>query len=104
MLDLRDEIGDEALADAIKSDFRTAPVEPRVRLLLEYGDKLTRRPQKVSRADIKRLREAGWTDGDLLDAAEVVAYFNYINRLADGLGVEPEDFMPPRPSTRLAGR
>lgn len=40
--------------------------------------------------DVEALREAGWSDRAVLDAAQVIAYFNYVNRLADGLGVDPE--------------
>jgi uncharacterized protein YciW len=41
-------------------------------------------------ADVQRLRDVGWNDRAIHDAAQVVAYFNYINRVADGLGIDPE--------------
>jgi alkylhydroperoxidase family enzyme len=44
----------------------------------------------MGRADADALRAAGWDDRAIHDAAQVVAYFNYINRIADGLGVDPE--------------
>ncbi len=47
--------------------------------------------------DIKSLRALGWSDQAIHDAAQATAYFNYINRLADGLGVDLEPEMPPRP-------
>ncbi len=44
----------------------------------------------MTQADVDALRGAGFTDTDVHDAAQVVSYFSYINRIADGLGVEPE--------------
>ena len=57
---------------------------------MEYGEQLTRAPDSVTVDDIDRLRDAGWDDRAIHDAAQVVSYFNYINRVADGLGVDPE--------------
>ena len=45
-------------------------------------------------ADVEALRAAGWQDREIHDACQVVAYFNYVNRLADGLGVAPESDLP----------
>ena len=50
----------------------------------------------MERADVERLRAAGFDDRAIHDATQAVAYFNYINRVADGLGTDPEDFYPPR--------
>ena len=47
----------------------------------------------MSEADVRKLREAGFTDRGIHDAVQVVAYFNYINRVADALGVEQEEFV-----------
>jgi uncharacterized peroxidase-related enzyme len=80
---------DPALADAIAADHTTAPVEPRVRALLDYALKLTLHPTEMSEADVDRLRDAGWEDADVMDAAEVAAMFNFTNRMASGLGWEP---------------
>lgn len=44
----------------------------------------------MTRADVDALRTAGWDDAAIADAAQVIGYFNYINRIADGLGVDPE--------------
>jgi alkylhydroperoxidase family enzyme len=49
----------------------------------------------MTAADLQALREAGWEDREIHDACQVVAYFNYINRIADGLGVDPEGWLPP---------
>lgn len=80
---------DPALADAIAADHATASVEPRVRAMLDYARKLTLAPTRMSETDVERLREAGWTDEDVMDIAEVAAMFNFSNRMASGLGWEP---------------
>ncbi len=51
---------------------------------------MTRAPAAVRRQDLETLRKHGLTDRDILDTVEVIAYFNYINRIADALGVDPE--------------
>ena len=58
--------------------------------LIEYADKLTRVPAGVSRADIEALRAAGFDDQGIHDACAIIAYFAFVNRIADGLGVELE--------------
>ena len=60
--------------------------------MLTYASKLTRTPGAMARADVEALRAAGFSDADVLAIAEVVGYFAYVNRIADGLGVtlEPE--------------
>jgi uncharacterized peroxidase-related enzyme len=75
---------------AIAEDWRTAPVDERQRALLEYADRLTRDPAAMRSSDVQTLRDAGWPDEAILHACEVVAYFNFVNRLADGLGVRLE--------------
>jgi uncharacterized peroxidase-related enzyme len=86
---LRKLSGDAALADAIAEDHATAPLEPRVHAMLDYACKLTREPDRMTEADVGRLREAGWTDEDVMDIAEVAAMFNFSNRMASGLGWRP---------------
>jgi len=51
---------------------------------------VTVEPAKVSAADIDLLREAGWSDPAIHDALQVIAYFNYVNRIADAVGIEDE--------------
>ncbi|CAN5754600.1 hypothetical protein BH23ACT4_BH23ACT4_15770 [soil metagenome] len=63
--------------------------------MLDYVDKLTRHPASVGEGDIERLREAGFSDRDVLDICQVTAYYAYVNRIADGLGVEVEGWLPP---------
>ena len=58
--------------------------------MLDYAVQLTLRPSKMLRADVENLREAGLGDAEILDVCQVTSYYNYVNRLADGLGVERE--------------
>ena len=60
--------------------------------MLQYARKLTRNPASISRLDVDRLRELGFENRGILDICQVVSYYNYVNRLADGLGVELEEW------------
>jgi alkylhydroperoxidase family enzyme len=62
--------------------------------MLRYVEKLTRTPGAMSREDVDPLRRAGHSDEDILHIVEVVAYYAYVNRIADGLGVELEPWIP----------
>jgi alkylhydroperoxidase family enzyme len=61
--------------------------------LCEYTEKLTLSPSDVGAGDIARLRQVGFDDEGISSATQVVAYFNYINRIAEGLGVAPEEWL-----------
>ena len=60
--------------------------------MLDYAAKLTRSPHAVGEVDIQCLRDVGFDDTGILDICQVVSYFNYANRLADGLGIQLEGF------------
>lgn len=60
--------------------------------MLAYAVKLTHTPADVGEEDVEALRDAGFDDSGILDICQVTSYFNYVNRLADGLGVELETF------------
>ena len=62
--------------------------------MLGFAVKLTARPAEMSEADLAPLRAAGFTDRDILDIVEVTAYYAYANRIADGLGLQPEPWIP----------
>ena len=62
--------------------------------MLRYAVKLTRTPGAMDDADVDELRAVGYSDRDILDIAEVVGYYAYANRIADGLGIEPESWIP----------
>lgn len=59
--------------------------------MLRYVERLTREPATVRRNHVDGLKAAGFTDTDVLGIVEVAGYYAYVNRLADGLGVEPEE-------------
>jgi uncharacterized peroxidase-related enzyme len=78
----------DAFVHAIVRGWRTAGVNSRDFALLEYAEKLTQYASKMSEADLERLRTAGWDDTAIHDATQAISYFNYINRIADALGVQ----------------
>ncbi len=82
--------GDEALTRQIIEDFRKAEVDRRTMRMLEFSETLTVRPDAMSEGDIAPLREEGMTDEEILDLVQLICYFNYTNRLATALGVDPE--------------
>jgi len=81
---------DDDLAGQIIGDWRTADLDDRRRAMLVYAEKLTLTPADVTADDIEMLRSQGLSDRDVLDLVEVVAYFAYANRIADGLGITLE--------------
>jgi len=78
---------------AVARDWKTAPLSEGDMALCKFADKLTRSPANMSPADLDKLRAIGFDDRAIHDATQVISYFNYINRIADALGVEPEDFI-----------
>ncbi len=61
--------------------------------MLTYATKLTHTPSKMTSGDVDQLRTVGFSDRDVLDIAEVTAYYAYANRIADGLGVPSETWI-----------
>ena len=80
---------------AVARDWRTAELTDPDRALCAFAAKLTLHQQDMSPADLDGLREHGFDDTAIHDAVQVIAYFAYITRIADGLGVEPEEFIKP---------
>jgi alkylhydroperoxidase family enzyme len=70
------------------------PLREDVRQLLDWVQKITLTPSSCRETDVAELRESGWSDAAIHDAAQVTAYFNYINRVADALGVDFEPGLP----------
>jgi uncharacterized peroxidase-related enzyme len=81
---------DTGLVQALESDYTTAPITDQERIMLDHVVKLTKDSTKVSREDIECLRGAGFDDKAILQITLIAAWFNYINRVADGLGVGRE--------------
>ncbi|MEN8112855.1 MAG: peroxidase [Actinomycetota bacterium] len=83
------------MVDRFAEDWRTAGLDEGTEALLEYAERLTTDVKGCGSDDVAVLREAGWDDRGIHDAAQIVAYFNYINRVAEGLGIEPETWIDP---------
>ncbi len=81
------------MAAQVKRDFRAARLSDRQRVLCAFAEKLTLSAQSMEREDLETLRGADLSDEEVLDAVQVISYFNYINRIADALGVDPEPEM-----------
>ena len=71
-------------------DYRQAELTPRERALCDFAVKLTHLAAEVDEADIEALRAQGLSDVDVSDAIQVIGYFNYVTRVADGVGIEDE--------------
>jgi len=78
---------DDALVNALREDYRTAPIDDRDRVMLDYAAQVTRNAAGVSDEHHARLRDAGFDDTGILQITLIAAWFNYINRVADALGV-----------------
>jgi uncharacterized peroxidase-related enzyme len=78
------------LVQAAMRDYRTSDLEPRVRALCDFAVKLTRAQWTLEAEDVEGLRGQGWSDRAIHDAIQVIAYFNYITRVADAVGIEDE--------------
>ena len=78
---------DKALVEALEKDYKTAPISPQERVMLDHVVKLTKDATKISKHDIEGLRQAGFEDQAILQITLIASWFNYINRVADALGV-----------------
>lgn len=85
----------EAITALASDRVDAARLTPADRALLAYADKLTRTPGAMTAEDVLLLRAAGFEDRAIHDACAIVAYFAFVNRIADGLGVELEVSDPP---------
>jgi uncharacterized peroxidase-related enzyme len=81
---------DEGLVEALKKDYTTAPISKQERVMLDYVVKLTKDATKVWKDDHDRLRAVGFDDKAILQITLIASWFNYINRVADALGVGRE--------------
>jgi len=85
-----DETAQDALLEALVTAPGAAPVDAADRALLTYALKLTRTPTAMVEADVADLRAAGFGDRAIHDTCAITGYFAFVNRMADGLGVELE--------------
>jgi uncharacterized peroxidase-related enzyme len=91
---LRRLLRNDDLASAIEADFESADISAKRKAMLRYALKLTIDPGEMQESDVAKLRDEGFTDTDILHIAEVTAYYAYANRIADGLGIPLEDWIP----------
>ena len=75
---------------ALASDYREAQLDAEDRAMLDFVAKLTRTPQRMEAADVESLRSHGFDDLAIHDIVVVASYYAFVNRVADGLGVEHE--------------
>jgi len=82
---------DNEIMQQIAEDFTKAEITKEEKLMLYYAQKLTKEPSSIKERDVLGLKKFGFTDRDIFDINQVTAYFNYVNRIADGLGVSLEN-------------
>ena len=78
---------DGSLIEALRRDYRTAPITEQERVMCDFVVKLTRDAVQCSPADLDKLRAVGFDDKGILQITLIASWFNYINRVADALGV-----------------
>jgi len=81
---------DKELVAALEEDYRSAPISEQERVMLDYVVQITRDATRISPADHDRLRSVGFDDQGILQITLIASWFNYINRVADALGVGRE--------------
>ncbi|MEE8374912.1 MAG: peroxidase [Acidimicrobiia bacterium] len=91
---LRRLLRDDDLAQRIENDFESAGLSDKRLAMLRYAVKLTEDPRSMVESDIEAMRRLGFSDTDILHIAEVAGYYAYANRIADGLGIPLEDWIP----------
>ena len=83
---------DESLVQQLSTDYTQASLSAADRAMLDYAVKLTRTPSQMVEADVEALRGAGFGDRAILDIVQITAYYAYVNRIADGLGISMEEY------------
>lgn len=91
--DLRSVVESDEQRQKVQEDYRSAGLTPREVALLDFAVKLTKVPAGARKDDLDALRGHGLTDEQIVDAVHCIGYFNFINRVLDGLGVDPEPSM-----------
>jgi uncharacterized peroxidase-related enzyme len=81
---------DRSLVEALEKEYATAPISAQDRVMLDFAIKLTKDATKIWKDDIEGLRKAGFDDRGILQITLIASWFNYINRVADALGVGRE--------------
>jgi uncharacterized peroxidase-related enzyme len=84
-------VSDAPWVEEFVADFRSVRLPPAESAMLEFCERLSRTPPVTGEAAVARLREHGFDDRAILDICQIASYFAFVNRMADGLGVELED-------------
>ncbi len=79
---------DSQLAEQVGDDYHNANLTPKQVAMLEFAESLTLDPGNTKAEYVEELKSLGWTDGNIVDIVHITCLFNYMDRLADGLGVE----------------
>lgn len=82
---------DNELVEQLKVDYTIAKLDEKTMAMLHYAQKLTEQPKSITEADVSILKDKGYSDRAILDVVQITAYFNFVNRLADGLGIQLEN-------------
>ena len=85
---------DEALVKAVTVDHRRAGLPDRQVAMLDFAEGIAQTPPRSSADAVAGLRRHGYSDAAILDVVQVAAYYAFVNRIADGLGVELEEYWP----------
>ncbi|RKU07921.1 peroxidase [Candidatus Poribacteria bacterium] len=91
--DLREQVNEDQLVRQIKTDFHSANLDATTKAILEFAEKVTVAAYTVQPSDLDLLRSHGLDDETIFDVVEIVGFFNSVNRIADALGIELEDFL-----------
>jgi uncharacterized peroxidase-related enzyme len=95
--DYATETGNKKLAEQIAYDYRKAPLDPASKALCDYAVKLSLAPHKMTPEDLVKLRQSGFNDEAMVVITQVVSFVNYLSRIANALGVDPEVWMMEEP-------
>ena len=93
LFDLRSETKDQKLVDDIAANWKESGLTEQQKAICYFAEKLTLNPGKIDNSDVQKIKEFGYGDKEVSEIVQIISYFNYINRVADGLGLEPEDFI-----------
>jgi|SRR5579862_1711812 len=91
--DLRSVVESDKQMNAVQQDYRTANLTQKEVSLLDFAVKLTKHPSSARIGEVNDLRQQGFDDEQIVDAVHCISYFNFINRVLDGLGIDPEPAM-----------
>jgi uncharacterized peroxidase-related enzyme len=91
--DLRSVVESDRQRQAVQEDYRSAMLSAREVALLDFAVVLTKSPSSLRKTDIDALRKYDFTDEQIVDAVHCISYFNFIYRVLDALGVDPESSM-----------